>query len=370
MKYLFQILTLFTCFVLGSCLPPKSLFLGAPDHHDMSRFPHRTIVASEECFSFYRSTENFGQHLKINDWTTDIPFFVSLEEMMTTHKVRSFLVIKNDTILYEYAGQNTDPDDLHPSYSIAKSFMATLIGIAIDEGYIKNEKDLVSVYLPELKQHLQAENLSLQHLLNHTSGIKERLDLDATLYYGNDIYTCLKKIEFESTPGTKQHYINANVQLLGMVLHRATEMYPADYLTKKIWEPIQMCSDGIWSVDKDNEFEKTFCCIGATTLDYAKFGRLYLNKGQWNKQQIFSEDWYEKSIRRDTTEGSSFNYNHCWHIGLKEYNDYMAIGLYKQHIYINENKNLIIVLLNNKENKLAAERVVWWNVFRQIADQL
>lgn len=336
----------------------------------MTRFSYRTIAASDDCFNFYRSKVDIGQHIKINDWTKDIPFFVGLEEMANAHNVRSLLVIKNDTILYEYAGQNTSSDDLHPSYSIAKSFTATLVGIAIDEGYIKSEKDLVTAYLPELNHQAQARHLSIQQLLNHTSSIKERLDLDATLYYGNDVWKGLKKIEFDNTPGTKQHYINANVQLLGLILYRATGKYPADYLSEKIWQPIQMCSDGRWSTDKTNELEKTFCCIGATALDYAKFGRLYLNKGKWNDQQIFSEDWHHKSIRRDTTEGSSFNYNHCWHIGLKEYNDYMAIGLYKQHIYINANKNLIIVLLNNKENKLAAERVVWWNVFRQIADQL
>ena len=90
----------------------------------------------------------------------------------------------------------------------------------------------------------------------------------------------------------------------------------------------------------------------------------------WGNNRIFSEEWYHKSIRRDTSEGSSFNYNYCWHIGLKEYGDFMAIGLYKQHIYINPQKNISMVLLNNKENKLLAERVNWWYVFRQIVDRL
>ena len=146
-------------------------------------------------------------------------------------------------------------------------------------------------------------------------------------------------------------------------------MKPSEYLSEKLWKPINMCSDATWTKDKKEE-DLTFCCMGVTALDYAKFGRLYLKEGNWNSKQIFSKRWYDRSIRRDTTEGSSFNYNYCWHIGEKEYDDFMADGMYKQHIYINRKKNLIIVLLCDKENALRAERVRWRNMFRQIADQL
>ena len=138
---------------------------------------------------------------------------------------------------------------------------------------------------------------------------------------------------------------------------------------QKIWTPIGMCHEGLWSIDK-YEIEKSFCCLSATALDYAKFGRLYLNKGLWNNERVFSESWYEQSIKRDTSDGSSHNYNYSWHLGLKEYGDFMAIGLYKQHIYICPKKNLIIVLLNDREKPILAERINWWFVFRQIGDQL
>ena len=130
-----------------------------------------------------------------------------------------------------------------------------------------------------------------------------------------------------------------------------------------------MCNPGIWSTDH-SDVEKSFCCLSATALDYAKFGKLYLNKGLWEGKQVFSPQWYNQSIKRDTAQGSSYNYNYSWHIGLKEYNDYMAIGLYKQHIYVYPKKKIIIVLLNDRENKLKAERINWWFIFRQLVDQL
>ena len=207
-------------------------------------------------------------------------------------------------------------------------------------------------------------------MLNHTCGIEYKLATDAKIYYGRNSLKALSKLRFATKPGTQQHYLNINVELLGLILKRAAGIAPAKYLEDKIWKPIQMCSDGIWSVDEKNAQEKAFCCLGATALDYAKFGRLYLNKGIWNGQRIISEAWFKQSIRRDTVQGSSFNYNYCWHIGLKEYGDFMAIGMYKQHIYINPNKNLIIVVLNDKDKPLDAERLNWWFVFRQLADQL
>jgi CubicO group peptidase (beta-lactamase class C family) len=363
--YLICLIPIFLC----SCLPPRALFLGNPDEKDIARFNSAIIHSGNECFEFKKERPLSGKNVKIDDWTKDIPFFMPLDTFANSHKIRSLLIIQNDTIKYEYNSGNVNDKTLHTSYSIAKSFTSSLIGIAIDEGFIPSEKEVVIRYIPELKNKPYAEQLTIEHLLNHTSGIKYDLAMDATIYYGRNSLKALDKIKFESIPGTKQHYLNINSELLGIILKRATGLTPSAYLEEKIWKPIQMCNNGVWSVDEKNHLEKSFCCIGATALDFAKFGRLYLHKGEWNGKQIISESWYNKSINRDTSNGSSFNYNYCWHIGLKEYGDFMAIGLYKQHIYINPQKQLLIVVFNNREKALAAERLNWWHFFRQIADQ-
>ena len=368
MKYCLFFVFVFS--YLSGCIPVRSIFLGSPDKSDLLRFHSNEIKADTNCFIFKKSDSPGLSKLKVNDWSTDIPFFINLNDLATKHKVRSFLVIQNDTLKYEYHNKKLQRDALHSSYSIAKSFISALIGIAIEEGLIKSVNESVTTYIPELKKIKYAKYLQIEHLLNQTSGIKYRFRLDVNLYYGANIIKQLKTIEFDTIPGRTQHYLNINTQLLGIVLNRATNMSIAAYMQEKIWKPLQMCSDAKWSTDKKNKLEKAFCCIGATALDYAKLGRLYLNKGTWEGKNVFSEKWYYETIKRDTTNGSSFNFNYSWHIGLKEYQDFMAIGLYKQHIYINPEKNLIIVLLNDKEKKLLAERVNWWYVFRQIADQV
>lgn len=359
----------FIFLALSGCIPAKSFFYGQPDSKDILRFDASVISASDTCFEFHSTDGSIGSRIKVNDWTSDIPFFTGLSELANSHSTRSFTVIRNDSVLFQYNRSDVDDATIHPSYSMAKSITSALVGIAIDEGKISSVNELVSRYIPEFTESELLNELKVEHLLNHTSGIKYQLRTDADLYYGNDVLKAVKYASFEHRPGTHQHYLNINVQLLGLILHRATGFTPSEYLEQKVWNRIGACHEARWSKDK-NDNDRAFCCLGATALDYAKFGRLFLNQGNWNGAQIIPQDWFSQSIERDSTEGSSFNYNYCWHIGLKEYGDFMAIGLYKQHIYVNPRKNLIIVLLNDKEKALPAERVNWWYVFRQIADQL
>ena len=360
------LLALFLLYLFNSCIPLKSIFSGHPDAKDTYRFKNKEIT-SDSCFSFQKLINVNG--FKVNDWTTDQPRFRSVMDVIKEHSVRAFVLIQNDTIKAEYYRKGLDESTMHPSYSMAKSFISCLIGIAIDEGHVKSVNQKVQEFIPEILINKNGKHLSIKHLLNHTSGIRFSLNQDARLYYGNNVGAELEKIKFNNNPGEEQEYLNINTQLLGLILKRSTGLSVSEYAQQKLWTSIGMCSSGIWSTDH-SDVEKSFCCLSATALDYAKFGRLYLNKGQWEGERVFSTDWYNESIRRDTTQGSSHNYNYSWHIGLKEYEDYMAIGLYKQHIYISPKKKIVIVLLNDRENKLKAERINWWFIFRQLVDQL
>lgn len=347
----------------------RGVFLGFPDSKDILRFPSSEITASGECFEFEKNSSRSLSRLRVTDRSTGSPYYVTLDKLNTTRPVRSMVIIKNDTLLYEFYGQETEHETLSPSYSMAKSYTSALIGIAISEGHIKSVNDKVVDYIPELKDVEMAEMLEIEHLLNMTSGFKLKLKTDMVLYYGNDVMKALKIIEFEHKPGTFQEYINIDVQLMGLILQRATSKKPSEYLEEKIWQPINACNDAIWTTDKRGN-DKTFCCMGATALDYAKFGRLYMNNGNWNGTQVVPESWVNQTLSRDTTNGSGISYNYNWHIGEKAYGDYMADGMYKQHIYVHPEKKVIIVLLANRDNKLAAERVRWRHVFRQIVDVL
>lgn len=366
--------TLFFIFIVSifsNCnFPLKSIYKAYPSNKDYKNFENEIIQKSNQPFSFIETDEASRPTFKINEETTGVHLFNTLDESIDKHNNTGFIIIKNDSIIYERYAKGYDINSYHPSFSVAKSFTSALLGIAIDEGFIRDEYELVTKYIPEIKHIPEAETLNLKHLLNHTSGLKVKLAVDANLYYGNDIWKGIKQIKFDSLPGTIQYYANINTQLLGIVIKRATRTSNYEYLQKKLWQPLGMEADGLWSVDKKNNLTKSYCCLSATARDYAKLGRLYLNEGNWNGNQIVSENWIRKSVARDTTGGSSYNYGYSWQIGRKEYGDYQAAGLNEQYIYVYPKKDLVIVALNDREKKLKYKLLNWVDVFRQIGDQL
>ncbi len=358
-------------FIISSCnFPVKSVYRAYPSNQDYKTFVNEVIERSEAPFSFEEMPLEDRPDLFLNDETNGVFLFNHLDKTLEEHNNTGFLIIQHDTIIYERYESGYDQDSYHPSFSVAKSFTSALVGIAMDEGFIRDEHDLVLQYIPELEKHPESQTLTIKHLLNHTSGLKVKLQVDANLYYGNDIWKGINQIKFDYPPGTKQYYANINTQLLGIVLKRATGEANYQYLQEKLWKPIGMESDALWSVDKKNHLTKAYCCLSATARDYAKLGRLYLNMGDWNGQQIVSEDWVRKSTARDTTDGSSYGYGYSWQIGLKEYGDYQAAGLNEQYIYVNPKKQLIIVALNDREKRIKYKNLNWHYVFRQIGDQL
>jgi CubicO group peptidase (beta-lactamase class C family) len=118
-----------------------------------------------------------------------------------------------------------------------------------------------------------------------------------------------------------------------------------------------------WSIDsKKHRTEKAFCCLNACARDYAKFGRLYLNKGKWNGRQIISEKWMDASLDFDKTDFYSFQ----WWRSPRKYQegDFFASGILGQYIYVNPTKNMIIVRLGKKEGY-----VNWPSLFQSLSDQ-
>lgn len=360
-----------TLFISSCKIPVRSVYMVHPGNKDYHKFQNEPVQKGDHTFSFIETDTATRPTFYINDETTGVNLFNTLDESLEGHNNTAFIVIKNDSILYERYAEGYDTLSVHPSYSVAKSFTSALLGIAIDEGFVKDENELVIQYIPELKEHPETATLTLKHLLNHTSGLKvNRLKVDANIYYGNDIWKGIKYIEFQNQPGERQYYSNINTQLLGIAIQRATNIPNYTYLQEKIWKPLGMESDALWSVDKKNNITKSYCCLMATARDFAKLGRLYLNMGNWNGQQIVSEEWVRKSTARDNSEGSSYGYNYSWQIGLKEYGDYRAAGLYEQYVYVYPRKNLIIASFNDREKKLKYKSLNWIKLFRQIGDQL
>lgn len=371
-KNLLVLGTMLLLLLASSCNYVRGVYYAYPDKKDAVRNHKSYIEAAEKPFSFYKKTvdRDYGASLIVDDWTKEDAAKKTLRQLALDHATSALMIIKNDSILLEDYYKETNEATLFTSFSIAKSYLSVLIGIAIDEGHLESVTQKMIDFIPELKSIEGMEAIHILHLLNQTSGLKSNIFLDSKIYYGKKIWDVIPQLSIDKKAGTFQKYQNINAQLLGIILYRATGKTAAQYLEEKIWKNIGTESTAFWNAFEDDTIEKTFCCLNATARDYARFGRLMLNKGNWNGKQIISENWVDSITKRDTSQGSSWAYNKSWFMGLKQYGDFMAVGLYRQMIYICPLKNVIIVRFADREDKFREEKARWARVCREIVDQL
>jgi CubicO group peptidase (beta-lactamase class C family) len=340
------------------------------DVSDMYYFPSSKISHDTNVYYFKTDLQNekieqlFQQQSKISD----------LEEFLTITKTSSFIVIENDTIVYEKYLNGYTRDSLVTSFSIAKSFDSTLVGIAIDEGYIDSENDPITNYIPELLEHdPDFSNISIEDLLLMSSGIRyhETGFLngdDAKTYYWPDLRDlAINKIEVEGQPQSIFHYNNYHPLLIGIILERATGIPVSEYMESRLWSRIGTEFDAGWSLD-DTGFEKMESGINARAIDFAKFGKLILDYGTWEGEEIVSSNWvtlatspqpvsdyetyYSEYSDYIFSDGNGYYKYFWWGIQRENGYDILAEGNLGQFIYISPGKKLIILRFGEKYGSL------------------
>jgi len=356
-KFLF----IFFLLLFSSCQVTRYVVYNFADIKDYKIFPYRKLNASPTPFQFYTT-----QHPQYPKQVNGVPF----DKFLENNKTVAFLIIRNDTIHYEKYFNAYSKESIVPSFSMAKSITSILIGCALDDGLIQSVEDPITNYIPELKPK-GFDKVKIKHLLQMTSGIKFKENYfnpfgdAAAFYYGQHLRKKILKLKLKNEPGKQFEYVSGNTQLLGLVLERSLKGKTiTEYLQEKLWTPLGMEYDATWSIDqKTNGIEKTFCCLNARSMDFAKIGRLYLNKGNWNGKQIVSKKWVEESTKLDTSEGSVSYYQYQWWLPTPT-QDFLAEGFLGQYIYVHPAKKLIIIRLGKNEGK-----VNWWNVFTSLAKE-
>lgn len=331
---------------LASCKVVRFVGYNFADIKDYKKFPARELKAVETPFEFYQAkSAKYPDSLTVGDHRESFDYF--LED----HKTVAFLIIKDDSIQYEKYFDGYDETSIVPSFSMAKSVTSILIGCALDEGLILSVDEPITKYIPELTKN-GFEKVTIKHLLQMTSGLDfsesyfNPFGEAASFYYGRNLKREIRKLKLKREPGDAFEYNSGDTQLLGLVLERSLKGKTVTaYFQEKLWTPLEMEYDGSWSLDKKDEgMEKTFCCINARARDFAKIGRLYLNKGNWNGKQIVSEKWVEESTKVDTVNGSAWYYQHQWWLPSQD-GAFMAEGILGQFVYVDPAKDLIIVRL-------------------------
>jgi CubicO group peptidase (beta-lactamase class C family) len=342
------------------------------DVGDQYRFPARTIPAGDEASPLAAGVE-IDPPAPPSGAEDDRAF----DEFLRGTGTLGFVVVDDELLVYERYFGGADRQTRQTSFSVAKSFVSTLIGIAIDEGLIGSVTDPVTEYLPELSERdPRFERITLRDLLTMSSGIRyeeQSLPLpwgdDVDTYYGTDLRDLgLSATQIVRPPGQEWLYNKYHPLLLGMVLERATGMSVSDYMATKLWQPLGAEADATWNLDSEaSGFEKMESGLNATPVDYARFGELFLHAGEWNGQRIVSQDWVREATAADVTTDPAGHYQYFWWIDTQRPDRFYALGNFGQYIYVAPDAGAVIVR-NGRD--WGVENDTWLSVFRQVADQL
>jgi CubicO group peptidase (beta-lactamase class C family) len=235
------------------------------------------------------------------------------------------------------------------AWSVSKSFVSALIGIAVAEGLIASVEDPVTRYAPTLAGS-GYDGVRLKDVLQMSSGVRWNEDYsdpesDVAAFgramAGGSLDAFAATCVRACAPGTFNRYNSTDTHVLGMVVRGATGGSLSDYLRDKLWAPLGMEADAFWIVDGAGA-EMAAGGLNAVLRDYARLGCCYLNGGAWNGAQVVPEAWVRASITADAphlrpgwrdTATMPMGYGYQWWLP-DDSGAYCAMGVYHQFIWV------------------------------------
>jgi CubicO group peptidase (beta-lactamase class C family) len=282
----------------------------------------------------------------------------AVDRMMDGLDEVGLLVLQDGRIRLERYHHGFERNERWTSFSVAKSLTSSLVGAAIQDGYIRSVEDPVTRYIPELKGSAY-DGVTVRQLLTMTSGVKWNEDYadpnsDVARMLStpeppgeNPTVAYMRKLPREAAPGTKWVYKTGETILVGVLVEKATGKHLADYLSERIWRPYGMQEDAFWEVDVGGE-NIGGCCVSAALRDYGRVGQFYLDGGRAAGKQVLPPWWIADATSKHASTDGPLGYGYQWWVEAN--GSYDAIGLFGQLIHVDPKRRLVIVTLSNWAN--------------------
>ena len=280
----------------------------------------------------------------------------NLKKLNEETKTKSFLVIKNDSIVFEKYFDDHKSTSLSNSFSVAKSIVTSMLFKAIMEGEIKGLDQPLSDYFEEYKEGLASE-LTVGDLASMSSGMKwsekyyNVINITSESYFTDDLRSVVLRQDIIDKPGQSFRYSSGDTQLLGMVIEKATGTTLTNYLSEKFWQPMGAENSALWQIDSAKSgMEKAYCCIASTARDFARFGKLFINKGKWNDEMILDPSYIDLSINSVFEDSPYYGYG-WWLYNYEGKKVFTMNGHLGQFVISFPDENIIIVRQGDYNNK-------------------
>jgi len=359
-----------------SCIGGHSFFRKA-NIADHQFFSTATIHKSDRSpFQFCFSNTNIQSQLtRWKDTISPKNKKLNWNEFMQQSHTVAFIVIRNDSILYENYFNGMHRDSLIGVFSITKSIVGLLAGIALDRGLIKELHEPIHYYIPSYSQD-DRRYITWYHLLNMSSGFNfndyENFGKIINLYYSDNLDNIITQVNMKFPAGLEFIYKSFDTQVLGYCLEKVYGESLTHVLQRELWQPLHTAHNAYWNLDRYLGTPKFFGGLNMCPIDLAKIGKLMLQEGQYDNKQVVSQSWISHCKNNEINKGKSYKYGYGWWkdispdpLIVKSSKDYYAAGLRGQMLYICPEKNIIII-----RQGTAKGGVNWYHKAQQLTNLL
>jgi len=274
-----------------------------------------------------------------------------VQDWITARSVTALVILKDGQIVHESYHQGTTADDMRISWSVAKSFLSALFGIIHAEGQVGLD-DPVTQYVPALKGTAY-DGTTVRHILTMSSGVAfnedymdfwsdiNRMGRVLALGQSMDGFAASLKAR-DADPGTRFHYVSIDTHVLGMIIRGATGEDIPDLLERHILGPMGFEKAPYYLTDG---YGVSFVLGGlnVTSRDYARFGQMIADGGQWQGRQIVPRDWIDQSTRPSAPGGAGYGFQ-WWIPDGAGPGEVTAQGIYGQYVWIDRSRNVVIAV--------------------------
>lgn len=317
-------------------------------------FPAQDVPAGGDVWAFDTALRGLPDTFLFEGAERSLGAF--LDDTVTT----GLMVVHKGAIAHEEYRLGASETSPFTSFSVAKSVLSALIGIALEEGHISSINDPITAYVPALVGS-GYDGVTIEDALTMSSGVAFDEDYDNplsdvnrlvfSLAAGQSMADALARLERAREPGTYNEYISSDSIALGLVLKAATGMPNEEYLATRLWQPMGAEASAFWNMGRAGSV-LPHCCLNARLRDYARFGRLFLDGGAREDIQIVPRDWVALSThptapRLEPGENPAsfwtFGYGYHWWVPEDPQDEFLAIGIWGQYVYVDRAKEIVIV---------------------------
>lgn len=321
-------------------------------------FPSRRVAAStNQVTPLLASSKAFAPSYEFNGKT------LTADDFIASNFVSGLLILHGQKILYERYALGSDPATRFISFSMGKSVVSTLVGEAVADGKIASIEDPVMKYLPDVAGGAY-EKATIRNVLEMSSGTsfdesQATAESDLARFIGvlarnqGGLYDFAKSFKAVREPGVKFNYASADTEVLGALVAKATGEPLANYLSRKVWQPMGAEADARWVLDAPGGAGREAAAggISARLRDYGRFGLMFLHNGKIDGRQVVPADWVAVATKPQSPHtqigqlgtNSPRGYGYQWWLPPGSDGVYMAVGIHGQYIFVDQKRDLVIV---------------------------